>query len=393
MQDQLDNILKQAVDSGAVANVAGVVCNAEGDLYQGAFGSSGVGDDAMTVETVTAIMSMTKAITGAAAMQLVEQQRLELDAPAGQICPYLGEVGVLEGYDQDGNPRLRAPASPVTLRNLLTHTSGFVYDSWNPDMTRYLADTNTPGIISLQKAALRVPLMFDPGERWEYGIGIDWTGQMIEAVTGQTLGAYFAEHLTGPLGMTDTAFTPTDSMASRMSTMMARQSDGALAPMPPLTDADGPAPEFEMGGGGLLSTASDYARFLRMILRRGELDGARVLAPETVAAMAANHIGDLRVQKLFTTNEAMTGDAEFFPGAEKSWGLTFQINEEAVFTGRPAGALMWAGLTNCYYWIDAVNDVAGVFITQLLPFADPQALAAYYDMETAVYDHLRERAA
>lgn len=388
MQTQIDQILSEVVDSGSLSGVAAVICNSQGEIYQGGFGQTGVEGTAFSVDTVAAIASMTKALTGVAAMQLVEAGRLDLDAPASEICPYLGDVQVLDGFADDGTPVLRAPERAVTLRHLLTHTSGFVYDMWNAQMGQYAAKVGLPGLFSLQKAALRAPLLFDPGERWEYGIGIDWAGQMVEALTGQSLGEYFKAHVTGPMGMLDTGFTPTQTMARRMSAIMARLPDGSLAPSPALSDPTGPQPEFEMGGGGLLSTTRDYAKFLRMMLRRGELEGNRILSPETVHRMASNQMGDLRVKELISTNPALTNNAEFFPGLEKSWGLTFQINEAPAPTGRPAGGLMWAGLTNCYYWIDLENDVAGVFITQLFPFADRAALDVYYRMETAVYDTL-----
>jgi methyl acetate hydrolase len=340
----------------------------------------------MTTDSVCAIHSMTKAVTAAAAMQLVEQGRLSLDAPAGEVCPYLHEVQVFDGYAQDGSPVLRPPSSPVTLRHLLTHTSGFVYDLWNEAFRDYAAQAGIPPLLSLQRAALEAPLMFDPGTEGEYGIGIDWAGLMIEAATGQTLGAYFADHLTGPLGMHDTGFTPTASMGERMSVLYHRQADGSLQ-LPPSDDApdDLPEPEFEMGGGGLLSTARDYSRFMRMILNGGELDGVRVLAADTIEQMAANQMGDLRVRLLKTAEPLLSNDAEFFPGSPKSWGLSFQINEQAESTGRAAGTLMWAGLSNCYFWIDRSSDVAGLMLTQLFPFADQQSLDLLHAIETAVY--------
>ena len=253
----------------------------------------------------------------------------------------------------------------------------------------YASTAGLPSLFSLQRAALEVPLMFDPGNRWEYGIGIDWAGLMVEAVSGLTLGAYFAEHLTGPLGMHDTAFRPTADMSERMSVIYQRMPDGSLLlPQAAEPEVQPPEPEFEMGGGGLLSTARDYARFMRMMLNGGELDGARVLAAATVEQMAANQMGDLRVTELKTADPMLTNDAEFFPSSPKSWGLSFQINEQAEATGRAAGTLMWAGLSNCYFWIDRSNDVAGLMLTQLFPFADHQSLELLHALEQAVYESL-----
>ena len=319
MQSRIDQLFAQGVDAGHVMGVAGVVVNQQEVLYDGAAGLTQAGGSPMSTDTVAAIMSMTKALTGAAAMQLVEQGRLELDAPAGEVCPYLDRVQVYAGTDDEGNVRLRPPIRPVTLRNLLTHSSGFVYDIWNQEFADLLERMEIPSIGSLQLRALEVPLMFDPGSRWEYGIGIDWVGQMVEAVTGQRLGEYFKEHLTGPLGMGDTAFQPTPEMLPRIAPIHHRQNDGSLL-LPQLTsdDVTGPPAEFEMGGGGLLSTTRDYAKFLQMLLGGGELDGQRVLKPTTVELMFRNHLGDLAVTGLRTAAPSMSLDAEFFPGEPKA---------------------------------------------------------------------------
>ncbi|MGB5759842.1 MAG: serine hydrolase domain-containing protein [Acidimicrobiales bacterium] len=386
MQEQLDAILKAGVERGAAPGVVVTVVDADGVRYEGAAGERAAGSGvAMTPDTVGAIFSMTKAITGAAAMQLVEQGRLDLDAPASEVCPQLGEATVLDGFDEDGQPITRPPAVPVTLRHLLTHTSGFVYDIWNADVKRWHEVTGVPSILSLEKACLTQPLLFDPGTRWEYGIGIDWAGQLVEAASGQTLGDYFAEHVTGPLGMDDTAFLHSASMLERVAAVHGRGPDGSLTPI----DIPPPAnPEFEMGGGGLHGTMGDYGRFIRMILNGGQLEGTRVLAAETVAEMVRNNIGELRVQPLKTAAPEFSNDAEFFPGEPKSWGLTFQINEAPAFTGRPAGTLMWAGLANSFFWIDLENGIGGAYMSQILPFADGPSTELFLEVEKAVYDAL-----
>ncbi|MGI9616216.1 MAG: serine hydrolase domain-containing protein [Acidimicrobiales bacterium] len=400
MSNTIDQLLQAGVDEKQVAGVVAMAVTAEGVRYEGAFGERHLGSGvAMTLDTVAKIASMTKPITGLGAMQLVEQGRLDLDAPASDVCPELGELVVLDGFDAEGQPILRPPTTTVTLRNLLTHTSGFGYEVWNPDLARYQQVTGTPSVNSGRKAALAMPLSFDPGTSWQYGLGIDWVGQMIEAVTGVRLGQYLAEHVTGQLGMSDTSFEKSPTMAARAATVHTRNDDGTIAaPAGPPTGRQSKstsprkrrkAPEFEYGGGGLHSTMADYARFIQMILNDGELDGARLLQPSTVAEMASNHIGELRVNKLRTADPALSNDAEFFPGEPKTWGLTFQINEEASpATGRAAGTLMWAGLHNSYFWIDRATGVGGCFLTQLLPFADEPTLDLYYGFERAVYTEL-----
>ena len=385
MKQQLDKLLADGVTRGDVPGVVAVAFNRDGLIYEGAFGERALGSgSAMTLDTVGAIFSMTKPVTGAAAMQLVEQGKLNLDTPAGEICPDLAKTQVLDGWDGD-KPVLRAPKTPITLRHLLTHTSGFVYEVWNKDYEHYLASTGTPSARSRELAGLQGPTMFDPGDRWEYGSGIDWAGQMVEAVSGMTLGAYFKQHLTGPLGMNDTVFAPTSEMSSRLAGMHSRLPDGSLSPMELLAPKE---TELEMGGGGLFSTLGDYSRFCRMVLNGGELDGTRVMSAATVDAMGANAMGDLRVNCLKSAMPGLSNDAEFFPGDEKSWGLTFQINEQPGFTGRPAGTLMWAGLANCFFWIDRTNGIGGAYLSQIFPFADQQSLQLFYDFESAVYQAL-----
>ena len=379
----IDSLLLAGVERSAVPGVAAVVVDRSGELYAGAFGERELGAGVeMTVDTVGAMFSMTKAITAAAAMQLVERGSLHLDAPAHDVCPALTDRRVLTGFDGDGQPIVRSATSAPTLRQLLTHTAGFGYELFNADLVRWHEVTGTPGLSANGPEMLEAPLVSDPGARWEYGIELDWVGAMIETVSGQRLGEYFAEHLTGPLGMLETGYMPTQEMSGRVASMHARLPDGTLMPFP----LPPPEPDSRQGGGaGLFATVSDYGRFVRMMLTDGELDGVRVLAPETVQQMSVNQIGDLRVEPLVSAMPHLTNDAEFFPGQPKSWGLSFQITEEPASTGRPAGTLMWAGLANSYYWIDRSNGLGGVFLSQILPFADAGSLGLFTEFETAVY--------
>ena len=388
LKTDLDRILGNGAARGAVPGVVAVVTDRERNLYEGAFGERVLGSGtAMTTDTVGWIASMTKAITGAACMQLVEQGRIDLDSPAKKWVPRLAECQVLEGFDDAGQPKMRPPKRDITLRHLLTHTAGFGYEFWNAETGRYQAATGTPGIISCSHAAMMQPLVFDPGERWLYGINIDWAGRIVEAVSGQRMGEYLQQNLLGPLGMTDTAFKMRPDMQARLAKIHHRGDDGALAAGDLVIEQN---PELEMAGGGLYGTMPDYIRFVRMILNDGRTDsGGRVLKPETVQQMCRNAMGDLRVTLLPTQAPPLTLDAEFFPGVEKTWGLTFQINEAPAPTGRPAGGLMWAGLANSYYWIDRQTGIAGAYMTQILPFADSKSLPLYYDFETAVYQSMK----
>jgi methyl acetate hydrolase len=376
-------VLEEAVASGQVPGVTAAAANADGVIVEAAFGRRSLARDApMTNDTVFRIASMTKAVTGAAAMQMVEQGKLSLDQPAGEILPFLANPMVLDGTDAAGEPKLRPAKGEITLRKLLTHTAGFVYPVWNGEMNRYAAHSGLPPTGTGKLAALHAPLGFDPGERWEYGINIDIAGRMVEVASGQDLETYFQEHLFRPLGMPDTSFVLQSRFKDRLAQVHAREK-GGLTPVESAPPAENP--EFYPGGGGLLSTSRDYLTFLGALMHGGELSGARILRAETVALMGQNHMGALNVLPAKTFNPAMSNDFELFPGMDKKWGLTFLINTKDVPGARSAGSLAWAGLYNSYYWLDPVKRVAGVLMTQVLPFADPTVLGLLDRFERAVY--------
>lgn len=381
-----DYVLTRAVASGDTAGVAAAVITRDETLYSAAHGARALGASAaMDMDTVMLIASMTKPITSAAAMQLVEQGKLSLDGPASAVIPELGVLKVLEGWDTNGAPELRDAEGQLTLRHLLTHTSGFTYEIWNADLERYYRTQNVPGILTGQKAALQVPLCFHPGTRWEYGIGIDWVGQLVEAASGLRLGDYFQRNITGPLGMDSTAFKISTAMRTRLAGMHLRGDDGKLSVIDLGIVQD---PEFESGGAGLYSTANDYLKFMRMILNAGRGNGNQILKPETVDLMSRNAMGALRVSKLPTQIPFLSRDMEFFPGVPKSWGLGFMINESAAPTGRSGGSLAWAGLTNTYFWIDPTLNIAGLAMMQSLPCVDPRTAEVFYGFEKSVYASL-----
>jgi methyl acetate hydrolase len=364
-----------------------MVTDAKGTIYQGAFGKRSLDSDApMTLDTIGLIASMTKAVTSIAALQLLEQGKLDLESPASKWLPALGEIQVLEGFDADGKPRTRAPKRAVTLRHLLTHTSGFGYEFLNEAIPKYQAATGVPSALSGQLAMLKVPLMFDPGERWEYGTSLDWVGQIVEAVSGQKLGEYFAQHIFAPLGIKDTAFLMTPSMRERKAKIHARGPANELIPI----DLELPQPaEFEMGGAGLYGTMGDYIKIIRMILNKGAGDNGRVLKEETVDLLSRNHMGELNVPSVKSANRQLSNDMPLPPDIPHKWGLAHMINTKTFPTGRAAGSLMWAGLTNAYYWIDPSTGIGGVYMTQILPFADIKSMPLFFQFEGTVYHCLK----
>ncbi|MCP3419122.1 beta-lactamase family protein [Bradyrhizobium brasilense] len=380
---QIDQVLRQKSEAKEIPGVVAIAATGKDVSYEGAFGQRDLSkSDPMTADSVFWIASMTKAVTSAGAMQLVEQGKLSLDEPIGKLLPDLAAVQVLDGFDAKGEPQLRPAKKPITLRQLMTHTAGFAYDMWDGNLGKYLEKTGTPGIITCLNAALKTPIMTDPGTRWEYGTNIDFVGKAVEAASGKKLDAYLRDNMFAPLGMSDTAFKISDDMRKRLVGMHARGEDGTLAAIPFELEQN---PEFHMGGGGLYSTAADYIKFCQMILNKGKGNGNQVLKAETVATMGQNHIGELTVGKMTTALPMYTNDVDLYPDIVKKWGLSFLINTAKTPEGRSAGSLAWAGLANTYYWIDPSRDVCGVILTQLLPFADKHSLEAFAGFEKGIY--------
>ena len=377
--NQIDEAIAGGLERAKLPGAVALVGDRDGVLYAKAFGTRGVADAApMSLDTPFWFASMTKAVTSVAAMQLVERERLALDEPIGGLLPELVQPQVLTGFDGSGAAITRPATRAITLRHLLTHTAGFGYDFMNGDMLRSRGENGpAPG----SRASLNAALLFEPGERWEYGVGTDWVGLAVEAATGQDLGAYFAEYIFAPLGMTDTGFPFDEARAAPLHT---RLPDGGIAPIPslaPMLNGAG----YLSGGGGLSGTGGDYMRFLRMILNGGALDGVRLLETETVDMMAQNQIGDLRAGALGSVMPHMTLPFDLFPNMTTGWGLGFLINPEPVPGRRAAGSLAWAGLANTHYWIDPASNRAGLLLAQTFPFGDAAVLDLVRDFETATY--------
>ncbi len=387
-----DAILQGVVTSDPrVPGVVAMATDRHRTIYEGMAGKRRLDrDEAMTADTVFAIFSTTKAITGTAVLQLVEEGKLDLDAPAKTYAPDIGRLQVIEGFDKSGEPKLRAPKRDVTTRMLMLHTAGLGYDFFNETYNRLAQEKGQPSVITASKAALMTPLVFDPGDKWEYGSNIDWCGLVVEGITSQRLGQVFRTRIFEPLGMRDTTFELADALRGRLAGMHQRNADGSLTPM----DFELPAnPEIHMGGHGLYGTVGDYMRFIRMWLNDGNGEHGRVLKPETVRMAERNGLGDKKITALPGVIPSLSNDAEFFPGLSKSWSFTFMVNDEEAPTGRPAGALGWAGLANLFYWIDRQNGFGGFWATQILPFGDPVSFGGYMDFEAAFYRSSQQRQA
>jgi methyl acetate hydrolase len=387
LQQSLDTVLQRGVQPGGVPGVVAMVTNREGTLYEGAFGVRKIGTDLkMTKDSVVLIASMTKALTTVAALQLVEQGKLDLDSPASKWLPDLGKVQVLEGFDADGKPKLRAPKRAVTLKHLLTHTAGFSYQFFNENLQKWQAATGAPGFTSSAYASLMMPLMFDPGERWEYGVNTDWAGLLVEKASGQKLNDYLLEHVLKPLGMTSTSMKISPDMRNRLAVIHARLPDGGLAPLDLEIPQDA---EVDMGGHALYGTCGDYLKFVRMMLNGGQGEKGRVLKAETVEAMSKNQLeGGMEVPSITSADLSLSNHFPLPPDNPHFWSLAFLINSKPLPTGRKAGSLMWAGLANSYYWIDPTSGIGGVYLSQILPFGDIKSLPLFFEFEATAYQAL-----
>jgi methyl acetate hydrolase len=381
---RVDDTLRSGIAQRKLPAAVGMAANEGSILYSGAFGTRDSSGVPVSTDSIFAIASMTKAITTVAALQLVEQGKVKLDDPVSQYLPQLGKLEVLEDFDSEtGKARLRPARTPVTLKHLLTHTSGMCYDVWDRDMFQYTSKTKgaVPDV---------PPLMFEPGTRWQYGMGVDWAGRLVEALSGMNLEAYFQANILGPLDMRDTSYLIPAAKFDRFVTCYSRQADGSLRQYPRTPP---PVPKEFSGGGGLYSTAADYVRFMQMILRQGRgRNNDRILQMKTVESMEINQIGAATAGKMKSYRPNSSSDVDIQPGASEKWGLGFLINTTPYDGGRSAGSLAWAGIFNTFFWIDPKRSMCAVLMMQFLPFVDKEAVGLLGDFEHAVYSNLRANA-
>ncbi|MCX6466115.1 MAG: serine hydrolase [Pseudonocardiales bacterium] len=377
----IDQVLQSAVDNGAVPNVAAIAADRNGVIYEGAAGPlTAGGDEPVTVDTHYRIMSMTKMVATTVALQEMEKGTLDLDAPIADYCPEFDDVQVLDGWDGD-TPRLRAPASRATVKQLITHTSGLGYWFWSEDLVKWEAATSTPNVLSGSNVVFTAPLLADPGTTYIYGINTDWLGKVAEAAGGRTLDVLVKEGVTGPLGMTETAFSLNEGWKDSTTPVHVKGEDGRWIESGIELNQ---TPEYWAGGHGLYSTPRDYIKFQRALLGGGELDGVRILQKSTVDAAFTNQIGDLDFPPAIPTADP-TATHEFNAGPGYKWGLGLLLNTRDVPGMRRAGSGAWAGLCNTHFWVDPTTGICASIYSNFLPFVPPEALALYADYEKALY--------
>ena len=348
--------LQAAVGPKGVPGAVAMVASSNELTFQGAYGN-------VATDSIFRIHSMTKPVTSVAAMQLVEKGEIHLDDPIEKYLPEMAKLKVLTGYDTDKKPILTPARRQPTIRQLLSHTAGFGYTSWDANLAQY-------------KGA-EPPLLFEPGTKWQYGTNVDVVGRVVERLAKQTLEQYFQANIFAPLGMRETTFLPTKLQQLRLAPRGVRQPDGTWKE----EQVPVPAKITPSGGGGLVGTAADYVKFMQMFL-----GGAKsVLKPESIAAMRKNQIGALSIRKMVSTNQTLTRDFGFHLEAHDKFGLGFQINETPYKGGRASGSLAWAGFWNTFFWIDPKSNLCAVMLMQTAPFFDEPSIAALQAFEHAVY--------
>ncbi|MEP7353367.1 MAG: serine hydrolase domain-containing protein [Acidobacteriota bacterium] len=377
---RIDDVLRSGMQKRGIPSVVALACNADQILYSGAFGPrDGASSVAVAADSIFQIASMTKPLTAVAAMQLVEQGKVALDEPVAKFLPKLANPQVLEGFDVAGKPVLRPAKTAITLRHLLTHTSGMAYSPWHGQMFKYSQQFPIPN----SEIAPVVPLMFEPGTSWQYGVSADWTGRLVEAISGQNLAKYFQDNIQDPLGMTDTAFNVDPKKFDRLVGRYQRSPEGKFVAVPRTLPA--PVSDYN-GGGGLASTGLDYVKFMQMILRSG-LAGVntQILSARSIEMMLKNQIGDIQAGKMKSLSPNLSADVDTNPGQVDHWGLGFLRQGKPQDGMRATGSVSWAGIYNTYFWIDPTRRIAGVILMQYLPFFDSAAIGLLGDYERAVY--------
>lgn len=382
---RIDEVLERAVADGAVPSVCAIAADRKGIIYEGAAGPRAAGDsDPVTVDSHHRIMSMTKMVTTTVALQLMERGQLDFEAPVADYCPEFDELQVLDGFDGD-TPRLRAPASRATVRQLVNHTAGLTYWFWNADMVTYEAATGQPNLLAGTNEVFKAPLVADPGTKFEYGINLDWLGKVIEAASGQRLDEAVEVAVTGPLGMDQTAFRITDAQRANSVPVHMQSGDGTWA----ATSIDlARDPEYWPGGHGLYSTPRDYLKFQRTLLGNGtSSDGVKILESHTVDAAFSNQIGDLDFPEALATADPQSSNTLAL-GRGFKWGYGLLLNTHDIPGQRRAWSGAWAGLLNTHFWVDRTTGVTAAIYSQFLPFVTDPALALYQNFEVALYASL-----
>jgi len=379
----ITHYLELKTNKRIVPGIVAVVANKKEIIYQRASGiNSMVNKDSLRIDHLFTIASMTKAITAVAVMQLYEKGNIRIDDPIAEYLPELDSIGVIDQFNkQDTTFSIKHPSQPITIRHLLTHTSGIGYE-WDNRVLNMINQKKYAG--KLWQPYTDYPLLNEPGAKWNYGMSYDVLGKMIEKVSGISLDKYFYQNIFKPLGMENTFYTVPENKSSRLTNWYARN-NGVLTEQQSL----GKQKPNINGGGGLYATAEDYTRFLQMLLNKGTFKGIKILRKESVQEMTKNQIGDLFIE---TQVGAMANISNDFPsGAGKDkfgYGFVITTNLDNDGTKRKPGSYNWAGAFNTYYWVDPKSGIIAIILMQILPFYDKDCIEILDGFERLVYKYL-----
>src|SRR5215471_12594490 len=376
--------IEEAVQRGDTPGVAELVADRQGILFEGAAGNAEIAKNVpMRTNAIFNIASMTKPVTSVAIMMLMEDGKLKLDDPVSMYLDGYDNLQVVTNFnEQDGTYETRPAKRPMTIRHLLSHTSGIGYTTWSAIALSIQEKT--------KKNEWEQPLLNDPGEEWHYSASTRVLGFVVEKITRSTLEAWYQEHIFKPLGMEDTSYAVAADKQSRLATQYRRADGGKIELLPATAPiASTPTPPFR-GDGGLYSTIEDYSRFVRMLLNDGTLGSVKILSPSSVKMMGENQIGSIFVEQQPAAVPERTRPMPLGAGKDK-FGLGFQIasNDPSMSKFRSPGSMSWAGLYNTEFWIDPVTHIGGIQMMQLLPFYDDGAIRTLRGFEETVYRELK----
>ena len=374
----LSTFLKEATDRGDVPGVVVAVVNKDGLLYNEGFGlSRTLSKRPMTPDTIFNMASMTKPVTSVAIMMLVDEGKLKLDDEVAKYLPKYKDPVVMSSFNEaDASYQTRPAKRPITIRHLLTHTSGIGYGFASPKLTKIMQKTG--------KNELDLPLLFDPGDSWAYGPSTRVLGNVVEVISGQKIDAFLESRILQPLGMNDTSYLVPTTKYPRVVGVNARGADGKFVERPlPAT-----LPATVAGDGGLYGTASDYGLFLRMLLNHGTLGDKRILSEKSAKTMLESHTGNVVVQPQESANLSLSRNFPLGAGADR-WGLGFQLAADKAPNKRSRGSGTWAGIFNTHFFIDPRREIGVVVMMQTLPFYDETSMKVYAGVEEALYKNLK----
>lgn len=379
---KIDNILEDAAQQKVPA-VSAAVISKDADLYKGHFGFKDLENkDPVDDNTLFRIASMTKAITSTCIYQLIDKDILSLDTNLKDFFPEISDKKVIRGFDDNGDPILCDVSIDINIGHLLTHTSGFAYEIWNESIAKLVEKGDLQSAFANNDEFLKAPLVFEPGSDWEYGIGIDWLGVLIEKINECSLQEYMHTHIFEPLGMSNTSYDLDKNKHSRVAKVYGRN-NYEYSEMP------FEVPEkssFYSGGGNLISNLEDYSKFLRIFLNSGKGSQKQIISESSIASMLSSLNEELLMKKMLTQVPMLSNDVDFFPTSAKSWSPGFMVNHEDIKSGRPKNSSGWAGLFNSFFWIDPKNEIAALILMQMLPFSEEGCFTTLQEFEASIYN-------